>query len=323
MLADFLGIPTSFLYYRLAQLVHSKIDPYLPSLRADLTELVQTLWSIVQQRVLFPVRQIVLDILNQNKGMMSAFSLSEEQLSLDRMLRDLDLADGSPEQRRLGLQHATEQYEQILQRGLLSNLIRGRLVRLMLIQVQQLKVGLLSALDTIDVLMQGNRIHFYALATIPSILLAYYSFRFFLRFLYSVRAKDPRPVSSAHADMTVYLDAMEGIFLKSDGTGMRHRPGPAPYTSDALQRRRLRLSPLEVGELVLHVHRYLLLLDFGSPPFPISDCLYIHEGLQELFHHPGLYSHGDVSVDVIHDHHLLSWLGAVRRKHRGLLESSY
>lgn len=299
----------------------------MPSLRADLSELVQTLWSIVQQRVLFPVRQIVLDILNQNKGMMSAFSLNEEQLSLDRMLRDLDLADGSPEQRRLGLQHATEQYEQILQRGLLSNLIRGRLVRLMLIQVQQLKVGLLSALDTIDVLMQGNRIHFYALATIPSILLAYYSFRFFVRFLYSVRAKDPRPVSSAHADMTAYLDAMEGIFLKSDGTtGMLRRgdrQGPTPFGKNDAMQRRLKLSPLEVGELLLHVHRYLLLLDFGSPPFPISDCLYIHEGLQELFHHPGLYSHGDVSVDVIHDHHLLSWLGAIRRKHRGLLESSY
>jgi hypothetical protein len=78
-----------------------------------------------------------------------------------------------------------------------------------------------------------------------------------------------------------------------------------------------------VGELLLHVHRYLLLLDFGSPPFPTADCLAIHEGLQELFHHPGLYSHGgDVSVDVIHDHHLLSFLGSVRRKHRGLLVSS-
>lgn len=297
-----------------------KIQPFIPSLREDLTEIVQTAWSIFQQRVLVPVKQIVLDVLNQNKGMMSAFSLDDEQRSLDRMLRDLGLADGSSDQRRLGLKHATEQYEQILQRGLLSNLIRGRLVRLMLIQVQQLKVGLLSALDTIDVLMQGNRIHFYALATVPSILLAYYSTRFFLRFLYSVRAKDPRPVSSAHSDMTFYLDSIERILLRTDSSVENHpRMGSTS--------RRIRLSPLELGELILCEHRYLLLLDFGSPPFPASECGRIHGDFQDLLRHPGMFyatsPPASSAIDLIHDQRLMAWLASIRAKHRALLESVY
>ena len=37
-------------------------------------------------------------------------------------------------------------------------MVGGRLLRLLLIQMQQLKVGLLAALDSMDVLLRGNRI---------------------------------------------------------------------------------------------------------------------------------------------------------------------
>jgi hypothetical protein len=69
------------------------------------------------------------------------------------------------------------------------------------------------------------------------------------------------------------------------------------------------------------------LLDFGSPPFPASDCSRIHVELQDLFRHPGLYrrSYDDPLgvVDMIHDQRLMSYLASIRVKHRGLLESVY
>ena len=322
---DFLGIPSSLLYFRLATLAHSKVEPFLPSLRSDAIKGLRKILEILQQRVWVPFQGIVMDIMNQGKGMMSAFSLDDEQVSLDRMLRDLGLGDGSPEQRKLGLQLATEQYENILQQSLFSNFVRGKLVRLLLIQVQQLKVGLLSALDTIDVLMAGNRVHFYLLATVPALAIAYYSTRFLFRFWYNVRAKDLRPVTFAHADMGEFLDGIESILLSSDTTTNRGRNAAPLDHQSLLLPPRVRLDAAELGRVVLYLHRYLLLLEFGSPPFPSSECEQIHERLRKLLHHPGLRlslnNGGDASDARVQDQRLVAWFATVQRKHSGLLSS--
>lgn len=106
--------------------------------------------------------------MNRSPSMMAALGLDAEETSLDHMLRDLGFGDGTPATRQSALQKATDQYERDISSGLLTNLMRGRLVQLLLVQVQQLKVGLLSALDTIDVLLQGNRINLQVLAAIPA-----------------------------------------------------------------------------------------------------------------------------------------------------------
>ena len=48
---------------------------------------------------------------------------------------------------------ASRMYEKELAQGAIKNLFRGGMVRLLLIQVQQLKTGLLQAMGSIDDLM--------------------------------------------------------------------------------------------------------------------------------------------------------------------------
>ena len=42
------------------------------------------------------------------------------------------------------------------------------------------------------------------------------------------------------------------------------------------------LESSELGEFVLQMHSYLVLLDFCSPPFPNKSCDSIHSDMQEL-----------------------------------------
>ena len=48
------------------------------------------------------------------------------------------------------------------------------------------------------------------------------------------------------------------------------------------------LRGAELGEFVLHVHSYLLLLDFSSPPYPTGEADAIHHEMQELLRQGGL-----------------------------------
>jgi nuclear-control-of-ATPase protein 2 len=242
--------------------------------------------------------------------MMSALGLDAEETSLDHMLRDLGFGDGTPASRQSALQKATDQYELDVSSGLLTNLMRGRLVQLLLVQVQQLKVGLLSALDTIDVLLQGNRINFQVLAAIPAIVIATYGTRYFLRGLYNIRAKDIRPVTVVHGEMTRYLTKMENIFLLSDSVTAQEndRRGEIPL------RWATQLGPAELGELILNMHRYLILLDFSSPPFRPRDCDDIQQAMQRFFGTTGTLKR------LGHDRQL-EWLGRIKQKHQDLVKT--
>jgi len=42
------------------------------------------------------------------------------------------------------------------------------------------------------------------------------------------------------------------------------------------------MQPNELGEFVLYMHSYLVILDYCSPPFPSKACDAIHSGMQEL-----------------------------------------
>jgi nuclear control of ATPase protein 2 len=191
------------------------MKPYWPTIQLHIVEISQKMMEIIQQRVWVPMKGIYDDIMNRSPSMMSALGLEVEETSLDHMLRDLNFGDGTSATRQEALRKATEQYEHDLSHGLFANFARGRLIRLLLIQVQQLKVGMLSALDTIDVLIEGNRIHFKVLAAIPAIVMVSYGTRYFFRSLYNVRAIDLRPISAVHKEMTQYLNKMEKILLLS------------------------------------------------------------------------------------------------------------
>jgi nuclear-control-of-ATPase protein 2 len=241
--------------------------------------------------------------------MMSALGLDAEETSLDHMLRDLGFGDGTLATRQSALQKATDQYERDISSGLLTNLMRGRLVQLLLVQVQQLKVGLLSALDTIDVLLQGNRIHFQVLAAIPAIVIATYGTRYFLWGLYNIRAKDIRPVTVVHGEMTRYLTNMENIFLLSDSVRLENhdREGGSSVHWET------QLQPAELGELILNMHRYLILLDFSSPPFRPRDCDDIQQSMLRFLGTTG-------TLKRLGNDRQLEWLGRIKKKHQDLVK---
>ena len=302
------GIPRVLLYIGAAYIIHGQIVPYWPQAK---TEFLRVFWKtleVVESRVWVPFKGIWDDLMNKEPGLMSGFTLDIEQASLDHMLRDMGFGDGTESTRLRALQMAAEKYETDLKNGPLKSMIGGSLVRELLIQVQQLKVGVLTALETIDVLLRGNRIHFQILAAIPAVLIATFGTRLFLRFFYNIRTRDLRPVTAVHGEMADYLNRSEGIFLLC----REERSGNA-------------LSDLELGEFLLHMHRYLMLMDFTSPPFPHWLCEQIHAALREFLGvdgiiAPSLVTASDVSSQSRTMEQRLAWLNSVQKKHQELLK---
>lgn len=299
---DLYGIPSTLVAVYIANMIHIRLRPYWPTFKKDGLVLYATMLGIVRERFWFPARSILDDLLNKSPTMMSAFGLDIEEASLDHMLRDLGYGDGSPSMRREGLKYASERYEDALQNNLVGNLLRGKLARLMLIQVQQLKVGVLSALETIDVLMKGNRIYFSVLAGIPAVVLATYGTKFLLHFMYNIRSRDLRPVKTVHAEMKELLLHTEELLL------LAKRSRGVNGTS------KLVLEPSELGQLLLTVHRYLILMDYSTPPFPSGQCDVIHENLRKLFGTDGILCQAQ------EDRQRTMWIQLVQKKHQELLK---
>jgi nuclear-control-of-ATPase protein 2 len=220
--------------------------------------------------------------MNKTPSLLEAFDVKNEEMSLDNMLRDLGFGDGTEAARKEGLIQAARQYESDLKNGLFRNAMRGRLIRLLLVQIQQLKAGLLSALASIDILVAANRLNIQLLTAIPAVLLVTFGTRLFLRSLYSLRMKDIRPIQDVHAEMAELLDRMETRLLLGA------------------------LTPVELGEFVLTMHSYLVLLDYCSPPFPGRSCDAIRKSMQDM-----LQQSRDLQGGVLH---------LIKQKHMDLLK---
>eukprot|EP00977_Amphora_coffeiformis_P014355 scaffold3980_cov168-Amphora_coffeaeformis.AAC.2 len=311
---DVCGIPSTLLTIYAAYWIHHAVIPHWPEFRAKSSKAILKVFEILQQRVWVPVKGIYDEIMNKGKGMMSGFGLPMEEQTLDHLLRDMGFGDGTVATRSQALQKAAEQYEHDLNSGVFVNFARGRLVRLLLIQVQQLKVGLLSALDTIDVLMKGNQIHFQFLAAIPAVLIAGFGTRFFLRFLYSIRSKDLRPVTVAHAKMASYLSQMERLILLDEPV-TANADGGVETSTESSQSSTRGLSPATLGEISLYMYNYLTLLDFSSTLFPSTVTEQIHVSLQGLL---GTTIRKDGSTDLT-----LRWLDRIQNQHRDLLKHKH
>lgn len=133
------------------------------------------------------MKDITLDLLNRRPRMVDAFALLNEQTSLDNMLKDLGVGDGSRQTRAAALAAASRMYEQEVSGGAIRGLLRGNTAQLMLIQIQQLKADLLQAMDTIDSLVDSNRLNVQLLASIPALLILFYGTRTLFLFWSNIR----------------------------------------------------------------------------------------------------------------------------------------
>jgi nuclear control of ATPase protein 2 len=279
---DVMGIPSSLAAVGLARIAHSYFIPIWPDLRTKSHQAFFIVWGIIETRFWGPLKGIVLDLMNKTPSLLEAFDVKNEEMSLDNMLRDLGFGDGTEAARKEGLIQAARQYESDLKNGMFRNAMRGRLIRLLLVQIQQLKAGLLSAMASIDVLVAANRLNIQLLTAIPAVLLVTFGTRLFLRSLYSLRMKDIRPIQDVHAEMAELLDRMETRLLLGA------------------------LTPVELGEFVLTMHSYLVLLDFCSPPFPGRSCDAIRKSMQDM-----LQQSRDRQAALLH---------LVKQKHMDLLK---
>lgn len=271
---DLMGLPSAAFKIWLASLAHDKLSPYFPKFKAICDETLETFSEIFVTRFWTPFKDLIDELMHRETDkLLTGVSLNDEATSLDFMLRDLGYGDGTPATRHEAMLKASRQYESDMNSGLIRHAIGGRLVRLMLIQVQQLKVGMLDAAETIDVLFQANRFNIQLLAIIPAIVIVVVGSKFLSRFLFTVRVKDLRPMSSVHAEMTEYLNELESILLLTDRSKSEEQQAPASQV----------MGERQVAEFVLTLYDYLVLLDYSSPhPFPEWQCDAIHQSVTEF-----------------------------------------
>ena len=292
---DVMGIPSSLAAIGVARAVHYYLLPKWPDLKTTVYEGYLIAWGIIEKRFWGPLQGIVQDLMNKRPSLLEAFDVANEEKSLDNMLRDLGFSNGSEGGRKEGLVQAARQYESDLNNGLFRNAMRGRLIRLLLVQIQQLKAGLLSAMESIDVLVDANQLNIQLMAAVPAVLLVTLGTRFFVRSLYSLRSKDIRPIGDVHAQMAELLDSMETRLLLANG-------GNTALSA---------LTPTELGDFVLDMYTYLVLLDFCSPPFPGRSCESIHKSMQEILCAQGRARGTDRHIAL---------LRLVKQKHMDLLK---
>jgi hypothetical protein len=87
-------------------------------------------------------------------------------------------------------------------------------------------------------------------------------------------------------------------------------------------------NSMELGEMILNTHRYLVLLDFSSPqPFPANQCDEIHTSLQQFYNTIGTTTDDDdddhISVGMIQRMdpiRQVQWLHTIQQKHHELMK---
>lgn len=302
---NLVGLPSAALKIWVAAWIHDRSKPYVPRVQDLSREAYVVTMDFIMTRFWTPFKDLVDELMNRKKGLVTGVSLDEEEASLDTMLMDLGLGDGTSATRHEATIKATRQYESYMKSGLMMHALGGRLARLMLIQVQQLKVSMLDAAETIDVLFQSNKINMQLLAVIPAVGILFVGAKVFVRFLFSIRAKDLRPITSVHAEMTDYLNELESNIILRKGGGGQEK-GATIQQFDDSNRPKSTSSAIsgeeeekqQLGEFALTLYNYLLLLDHSSPqPFSNRQCDVIHRSLTTFLGRNGSFGRDGVTVD--------------------------
>ena len=309
---DFLGIPSSALLLAGANSLHDNvIEPHKQEIVGFFYSLFTAIWGIIEFRFVTPMKDIMLDLLNRRPRMVDPFALLNEQTSLDNMLLDLGVGDGTAASRSVALAAASRMYEQEVAGGALRGLFRGRVAQLMLIQIQQLKADLLQAMDQIDNLVDANRLNVQLVASVPAVLILIFGTRALFLAWSNIRMKDFRLPHDVHAEMSDYLKKVEECLILSNyeldtvsSNATKNGPEVPIPRADAC------LRPKDLGKLLLLLHSYLNLLDYMTPPFPSKTCDSIHQSVQNML------MQGQMSTS-----RQLELLKVIQSKHADLLKS--
>lgn len=292
------AVPSSVGGLALSLGVHYTLKPRWPEIaRAGQTS-ASVLRGIYARRFYAPLRDIALDLLNRRPRLTDAAALQDSERSLETMLAEF-VQDSKKRSRGSGgredaLAAVSRAYESEIKRGAIRNIMQGKLVRLILIQVQLLKTELLKAMGAIDDLVDANRLNVQLLASVPALLLLAASSHFSFTALHMLRTRGLRSMRQVHQEMGDVLGRLERCLLLAGtprpqaGNDISHRTDEgsgddAPSEDRAMHEER-RLQGAQLGEFALHLHSFLLLLDFSSPTYPTKASDAIHHEVQDLLH---------------------------------------
>lgn len=182
-------------------------------------------FGIYERRFYTPVRDIVLDLLNRRERLTDATALEDSRASLEYMLSEF-LEDNRRRRGRGGggggsaaddraakLAAVSRAYESEIKRGALRNIVQGKLVRLILIQVQLLKTEMLKAMGAIDDLVDANRLNVQLLASLPAFVLLGFGSRAGFKLVNVVRTQGLRSMRQVHEEMGGVLGRLEHCLL--------------------------------------------------------------------------------------------------------------
>ena len=378
----FRAIPGSVISVAAATGVHYALKPHwaqVVSYGKAARAVAAGVWG---KRFYTPGREIVLDLLNRQPRLSDAAALEDSESSLASMLKDF-----AEEQRgRLGgggrkldraaeLAEVSRAYEAEIKRGAVKTIFRGKLVRLILIQMQLLKTESLKAMGALDDLVDANRLNMQLLACGPAVLLCFGSSRFFFNLLNMIRSRGVRSLRRVHAQMGRTLNQLERCLVlagsprptsadelssvgvgggvggggggggetRQGARGRKDAPNKGRSSSSWLWRKasgekgsqghaeasataashgllhddcadggspKQSLHGAELGEFVLHVHSYLVLLDYSALAYPKGAADAIHHELQDLLRQ------GELSVKQQSD-----LLRSIKDRHAELLKA--
>ena len=316
---DVCGIPSSLASVGLAAGAHRLLTPTWNRVVSTLNQGLPWAAERFRRQVLLPFGRVVAAYSRNNKPLsplMGLLDADNEEESLDNMLKNLGFGKGSGEDRNEALRSATRSYEKLINRGIVTNLVRGRLFRLTLMQVVQLKAGLLRALEEIDTLVQATQLNVRIIAAIPAVLLVMVTTRFLVRAVVTYQVRDIRPLRSVCEGMGGYLYEMEKLLVSAQKNAHPERSqqngfdlGAAPLHGRTIP---LELSPADFGRFVLHAHEYLVLLDHCSSLLQARSSAFIRTSLRQLLEQPVRQLTRDAQISL---------LRLIREKHAELVAS--
>jgi hypothetical protein len=184
----------------------------------------------------------------------------------------------------MDMKPVSEEYEREIASPI-RNALTGRLIKLVLIQVQFMKKELMNVMDVIDKLFNANQLNFQLLAIIPTFTILYF-FQYLVRSSFGMfqslsQGKTLKSRIHLFSEMMSTMREIERLLILSSVSSDVRASCPSSEDKDkrftnagavpplqSKEKTKHHLSVVEYGELLSHVYRIQLLLMILSATSP-------------------------------------------------------
>ncbi|KAM3567773.1 hypothetical protein VYU27_010089 [Nannochloropsis oceanica] len=234
-------------------------------------------------------------ILNKRQRLTDVGAIADAQASLRRMLSDF-IEDTYPkmskEARKKALEAmdiglVSEQYDKEI-RHAVRNVFSGKIVRMLLIQMQYVKKELLVAMEAIDDLFNANKVNLQLFAVIPALFLTYFFYRAALYLLGALASRRISNLSGVHAALRRTLRDLERLLILAPRLppSLLALPSLSPSLGGMGPKAAV-LDERRLGEVVLLVAEFQNILRVNAPRLETSVRRALEEDMSDVLGGPG------------------------------------